>query len=221
VFNIHKKLLCDSSSYFEAALNNGFAETLNQTIKLDDEEPAIIRTFFLWLYGGRLSLDMLRRDLWGDRVIEHMFKLYIFADKRGVINLANDTITMLTSYWSEAQVLLSETTWVVLHISRKSKLYELILDNLVLELRSEELDNDRLEAVDLSKEFWSDLLLRSNQLPEHFRGRNKCFQAVCHYHCHDVEGAISQEDCIHRIEAGYNIYYSTEAPEQVRWDGWR
>jgi len=155
-------------------------------------------------------------------VEEYLCKLYIFADKRGIGNFANDTITMLASYWSERLVTLSETTWVVLHISRKSKLYELILDNLILELRSGELDSCRLEAVDLSKEFWSDLLIKSDQLSEHFSGHMKCIQAVCHYHCHEGQGIMSQEEFIHNIDAGYNIYHGTNNihdQAQVAWEG--
>ncbi|TIA10752.1 hypothetical protein D6C83_08507 [Aureobasidium pullulans] len=49
-FYLHKKLLCDSSSYFKAALNNGFAETTSQKITLDDEDPAVFRIFASWLY---------------------------------------------------------------------------------------------------------------------------------------------------------------------------
>jgi hypothetical protein len=39
VFNLPKKLLCESSTYFKAALNNGFAETATQKITLDDDDP--------------------------------------------------------------------------------------------------------------------------------------------------------------------------------------
>ncbi|THW73878.1 hypothetical protein D6D17_10632, partial [Aureobasidium pullulans] len=92
-FYLHKKLLCDSSSYFKAALNNGFAETTSQKITLDDEDSAVFRTFASWLYHPIIVLPSEGTDIQE----EYLLKLYLFADKRGIVNLANDTITMLAS----------------------------------------------------------------------------------------------------------------------------
>ena len=148
----------------------------------------------------------------------YLFKLYVFADKRGIGNLANDTITMLAAYWSENLVALSEVAWVILLVSRNSKLYALILDTLVLELRQEDLDDRRLNATDLPKELLFDLLIRSNKLAERFSETCQCFESVCYYHCHEGEGIMSGEDCITKIEAGHNLYNELDNLEQFTWE---
>ncbi|THY66746.1 hypothetical protein D6C95_10507 [Aureobasidium pullulans] len=122
-FYLHKKLLCDSSSYFKAALNNGFAETTSQKITLDDEDPAVFRTFASWLYHPIIVLPPEGTDIQE----EHLLKLYLFADKRGVVNLANDTITMLASCWANCRVVKSKTNWIFSEILASSKLYDLVL----------------------------------------------------------------------------------------------
>ncbi|THY70307.1 hypothetical protein D6C93_10538, partial [Aureobasidium pullulans] len=136
-FNIHKKLLCDSSAYFKAALNNGFAETTSQKIALDDEDPNIFHIFASWLYHPIIVLPS------EDQEEEHLLKLYLFADKRGIVNLANDTITMLASFWAGCRVLIFS------EILASSGLYDLILDNMFLELRLGISDTNELLQADL------------------------------------------------------------------------
>ncbi|KAG9845085.1 hypothetical protein KCU98_g7019, partial [Aureobasidium melanogenum] len=59
VFNLPKELLCKSSTYFTAALNNGFSETTTQRIVLDDDDPDIFRTYAVWLFQEELKRDCL------------------------------------------------------------------------------------------------------------------------------------------------------------------
>jgi hypothetical protein len=49
VLNLPKELLCNSSTYFKAALNNGFLETMTQNITLDDD-PDVFSTYAVWLF---------------------------------------------------------------------------------------------------------------------------------------------------------------------------
>ena len=193
-FYVHKQLLCNSSTYFNVALNNGFAETRDQIVRLDDEDPDIILTFILWLYEGKLNKETLPLDQPSGMLDRYLFKLYVLSDKRGIGRLANDTITMLASFWSQSQVNLSEVAWIITLVSRNSKLYELILDNLILELRADTLHHRRLGAMDLPKEFLFDLLARTTELSESFCQSHQCFGAVCHYHCHGEQGLLSKED---------------------------
>jgi hypothetical protein len=62
VFPIPKALLCNSSTYFKAALNGNFIEGQTQTIELDDEDPAIFRTYVAWLYQDRSTLETSRSN---------------------------------------------------------------------------------------------------------------------------------------------------------------
>jgi hypothetical protein len=148
-----------------------------------------------------------------------LFKLYIFADKRGIGNLANDTITMLASYWTEIPVTLREAEWVIPLVSQNSNLYDLILDTLILELRINDLDCAGLATLDLPRKFLTDLLCKSNELSEAFNAFDKCLQAVCHYHCHEGEGVMSEEECIRNTDAGHNTYYKHRNLEQLGWEG--
>ncbi|KAI4720286.1 hypothetical protein E4T48_03418 [Aureobasidium sp. EXF-10727] len=202
-FTVHKKLLCDSSTYFKAALNNGFKETKDQTITLDDEDPEIFRTFVVWLYETKLNADMIYEG--HESFQGHLFNLYVFADKRGIANLANDTTTMLASYWAHEWVSVSEVARVVPLISRSGKLYKLIIDSLLLEMRGGH-DTGDLEDADIPKEILIDLLSRAFIVSVDFNKCRMCFQSICHFHCHGGQNVLSEEECILRIQAGDNVY---------------
>ncbi|KAI4740341.1 hypothetical protein E4T50_09207 [Aureobasidium sp. EXF-12298] len=218
-FHIHKKVLCDSSTYFKAALHNGFAETKTQTIKLDDEDPEIFSAFAIWLYEGKLNKTALPHVNVRGAIEKHLFKLYVFADKRGIRDLANDTITMLASYWTQDSVSLGEVEWVIPLVSHNSDLYHLIQDTLILELRLSSLDYNGLAALDLPRKFLTDLLCKSHELSEAFNDYEKCLQAVCHYHCHEGQGLRSKEECIRNTEDGYNTYGEHKDLVQMSWEG--
>ncbi|KAG9958487.1 hypothetical protein KCU61_g8279, partial [Aureobasidium melanogenum] len=215
-FSINKKLLCNSSTYFKAALTNGFAETHDQKITLDDESPAIFRTYVLWLYQMRLYRDAMPED--DQEVQRHMLELYVFADKRGITNLANDTITMLASRWSIRCVDLDDIEWLFSLISRRSKLYQLLVDKLLLELREDTESESRFINGDLPRIALIDLVRRSESLTTDFNTSEACFESVCHYHIHGRHGAVSQGECIGRIEAGHNVFYPDIDLDQREWD---
>jgi hypothetical protein len=203
-------------------LNNGFLETKDQIVELDDEEPAVFLTFVLWLYEGKLDKETLPPNGAIGVLEKHLFKLYVFADKRGIQNLANDTITMLAAYWILHHVTLSEVAGVVHLISSKSELYDLLLDILTIALRydgTHTLESRRSDALNLPKEFLLDLLLKGYELSKGFENWDQCFHAVCHYHCHEGEGIMSEEDCIRNTEDGWNIYHELEDLSQGDWEG--
>jgi len=128
---------------------------------------------------------------------------------------------MLAAYWIHEFITLTEVAWVVRLISRKSKLYELALDSLVIELREGCLfgSSQRLAALNLPKEFLFDLLLRSVELSKQFYEYHACYEAVCHYHCHEGQGIMSEEDCIRNVEAGNNTYFERVDRQQGEWKG--
>ncbi|KAH0337160.1 hypothetical protein KCU81_g8227, partial [Aureobasidium melanogenum] len=117
VFTLPKELLCKSSTYFKAALNNGFSETTTQRIVFDDDDPDIFRT-----YAVRLLQEELKRECLDEvsQVERHLFQLYIFADKRGILDLANDVVTMMASYWDQEVINMSVTRDCLLHGVRKN-----------------------------------------------------------------------------------------------------
>jgi hypothetical protein len=187
-----------------------------------DEEPAVILTFVLWLYEGKLSKETLPYDGTIGILEKHLSKLYIFADKRGIKILANDTSTMLAAHWILHDVTLSEVTGVVRLISRKSELYDLLLDILTIGLRHDgmhTLESRRSDVLSLPKELLLDLLLKDYKLSRDFENWDQCFRAVCHYHCHEGQGIMSEGDCIRKIENGWNIYHELDDLSQGSWEG--
>ncbi|THW87138.1 hypothetical protein D6D15_06900 [Aureobasidium pullulans] len=215
-FYLHKKLLCDSSSYFKAALNNGFAETTSQKITLDDEDPAVFRIFASWLYHPIIVLPS--EDLHTQE--EHLLKLYLFADKRGIVNLANDAITMLASCWVNYRVVKSKTNWIFSEILASSKLYDLILDSMFLELRYNSPDISRLNAADLPKPVLIDLLKREMRYRRGLSDFDACILSACHYHVHGPDGVLTEAECVETIEKGHNIwrYESSGDYTQIPWN---
>ncbi|THX68615.1 hypothetical protein D6D05_09350 [Aureobasidium pullulans] len=215
-FNIHKKLLCDSSTYFKAALNNGFAETTSQKITLDDEDPAVFRTFASWLYHPSIVLPP--EDL--DIQEEHLLKLYLFADKRGIVNLANDTITMFASFWADHFVVKYKTIWIFSEILASSGLYDLILDNLFLELKENISETCDLLQADLPRSVLVDLLEREMRYRRGIPGTRACLLSACHYHVHGPDGVLTEAECVETIEKGHNIfaYCDSEDYTQIPWN---
>ncbi|THX96306.1 hypothetical protein D6D03_08818 [Aureobasidium pullulans] len=215
-FYLHKKLLCDSSSYFKAALNNGFAETTSQKITLDDEDPAVFRTFASWLYHPIIVLPSDGTDIQE----ECFLKLYLFADKRGIVNLANDTITMLASFWANCRVVISKTSWIFSEILASSGLYDLILDNMFLELRLGISDTNDLLEADLPKSVLVDLLDREMRYRSDIPSNRACLLSACHYHVHGPDGVLTEAECVETIEEGHNIweYEGDEDYTQIPWN---
>lgn len=213
-FYLHKKLLCDSSSYFKAALNNGFAETTSQKITLDDEDSAVFRIFASWLYHPIIVLPS------EDQEEEHLLKLYLFADKRGIVNLANDTITMLASFWANCRVVKPKTNWIFSEILASSKLYDLIPDSMFLELRGNYSDTNHLHQADLPKSVLVDLLDREMKYRRGLSDVRACILSACHYHVHGPDGVFTEPECVETIKKRHNIfeYESSGNYTQILWN---
>ncbi|CAD0096916.1 unnamed protein product, partial [Aureobasidium vineae] len=202
--------------------NKGFVETKEQTITLDDKDPKIFTTYVLWLYEKKLNKDTTPEcsedECTGcDAFQGHLSRLYVFADKRGILKLTNDILTMWVSNWINNPVNLSEITQVLPLILRESNLYKLVADMMALEVRLDHM-TDGLSDADLSKEFVVDLLCRTIRLPEEFNKYFMCSQSACHYHSHDDQNVVSEEECIRRIEAGNNVFNISVDLKQKVWD---
>jgi hypothetical protein len=99
VFTVPKALLCNSSTYFKAALNGPFVEGQTQTIDLDDEDPSIFRTYVAWLYQGQLHSQDIEEELDDPQDFGlHIAQVMVFADRRDVAELQDDAMSMLLDY---------------------------------------------------------------------------------------------------------------------------
>ncbi|KAG9520136.1 hypothetical protein KCU93_g7762, partial [Aureobasidium melanogenum] len=217
VFNLPKELLCQSSTYFRAALNSGFSETITQRIVLDDEDPDIFRTYALWLFQEELKRDCLDEV---SQVERHLFYLYIFADKRGIVKLANDVVTMMASYWDNTAIDMSVTREFLPLISSQCTLYRLTLDSLLLESRGSAWSEEKWEQFGRHpQDVMLELFRKERHFPDSFCHPDECFKSICHYHEHNGD-VTEQADCAHRLERGYNtwIYYTPDELQQVAWE---
>lgn len=88
-FNMHKKLLCDTSGYFRAALNGNFQESKNQAIEMAEDSADVFCYFQYWAYTG--VIEQKPRD--STEISWHTLAgIYIFAEARCIPALQNMAI---------------------------------------------------------------------------------------------------------------------------------
>jgi hypothetical protein len=209
-------LLCNSSAYFKAALNNGFSETTTQKITLDDDDPDVFRTYAAWLFEHEITLESLQGVV-GD-FERHLFYVYIFADKRGVVGLTNDVVTMLASSWTCTCVDMDITVECLPLISSQSTLYQLSLDSLIIDIRASWWDLSHWdELCRHSKEIIAELFKRERAFPRDFDQHSHCIEAICHYHQHS-DDEEEKDKCVEKTERGLNCFATDRLPEkQIEW----
>lgn len=183
---------------------------MTQKITLDDD-PDVFSTYAAWLFEHEIT----QKNLEGiaDNLEHHFFYVYIFADKRGIRALANDIITMMSSFWVAEPIELSITAECLPLLPPQCTLYELTLDNLVLVSRQAVWDADDWETLGgHTKEIILELFKREQTFSSSFKDYSNCFETICHYHKH--EDAAEKSECIRRVESGRNIFTYHEGP----WD---
>ena len=128
VFNFHKKLLCDTSTYFSAALTGNFKEGQDQKIDMIEEDVEVFRHFHYWVYTG-LVIPGLREPR--DIAWSVLASLYIFAEARGIPKLQNTAMDLLI----RKQVLVNATPRQEIHrlyeyTSEKSPVRKWLVDSV-------------------------------------------------------------------------------------------
>ncbi|CAD0088687.1 unnamed protein product [Aureobasidium mustum] len=116
VFTVPKALLCNSSTYFKTALNSQFIEGQTQTVNLEDEDPAIFRTYIAWLYQGQLK----SQDIEGALDDPQSFDQHIAE-----LILQNDGISMLLSYMDKNGLATLNAINCIYNLPRSKEIREL------------------------------------------------------------------------------------------------
>ncbi|KAI9815702.1 MAG: hypothetical protein M1827_002098 [Pycnora praestabilis] len=94
-YGIHMELLCHYSAYFRAALDGNFREAIDGVVDLPEDSEETFANFNEWLYTQKLAfVEQLNQDD-ENEVYNQLFELYVFADKRGITKLKNDTLDAL------------------------------------------------------------------------------------------------------------------------------
>lgn len=92
---VHKSLLCQTASYFQAALEGGFKEATEQKIAMPDQSPRVIERFVLWVYTGKLlGSNEEVKDL-GQTLLAD---LYIAGDIYGIPELQNSVMDCFVAW---------------------------------------------------------------------------------------------------------------------------
>lgn len=76
-FDAHRKLLCDRSPYFAAALSGPWTESQG-TVSLPEDDPELFRLILQWIYTG--ALDNLQQPL-RPNLVRASIRLYVLAGK--------------------------------------------------------------------------------------------------------------------------------------------
>ena len=91
---MHKKLLCDTSGFFRAALNGNFQESQNQAIEMPEDDAEVFCYFQYWAYTGAIEQKPRNRLEIPWRILAGV---YIFAEARCIPALQNAAIDVLIS----------------------------------------------------------------------------------------------------------------------------
>lgn len=94
-YYVHKDLLCEKSYYFKGAFGDGFEESVDGAMILEDADLEVFEMFLSWFYGTPVPLIKT-----GLAYIAHI-KLYVMADRYGVERLMNNTMDRLRLYMDE------------------------------------------------------------------------------------------------------------------------
>ncbi|THX73570.1 hypothetical protein D6D04_08462 [Aureobasidium pullulans] len=215
VFNLPRELVCQTSTYFKAALNNGFNETTTQKIYLDEEDPDVFRTYAAWLFEHEIDQEPLEND-----TEARLFEVYILADRFGIQGLANDAVTCIASRWTSAPVDYVIAQRFLPSIPRNSCLYNLVLDNITINIRHQQRCFENFwesgDFEDYPSEVLLDLLKREHAYDVSFKWFDACMQSICRYHVHN--GQYPADLCLDGIEMRRNVRPEQEGSlEQVDW----
>jgi len=94
---VHLGILCDASPVFNAAFNGGFSESFKRSMNLPEDDPEVFERLVQWLYWKAYDLPPFVKGASGDAQIMFMrlARLYVAADKYGIIDLKNDVLDRL------------------------------------------------------------------------------------------------------------------------------
>jgi hypothetical protein len=97
-FRVHKALLCSRVEYFRQMFDSGFIEAEENSGFLPDEDPIVFSLFLEYIYGGgRLGPVDIERSTTATGPVIDRIKLYGFAERIGLVDLADYIMTNLVS----------------------------------------------------------------------------------------------------------------------------
>ncbi len=94
IFKVHRQILCNTSSYFDAALNGNFKEAKQGRVEMLEDDVNTFKNFQYWLYSREIHVEE------GNEIYESnnnkqwdmLIDLFIFGEARGIPGLQNAAI---------------------------------------------------------------------------------------------------------------------------------
>jgi len=197
-YNIHKKVICDTADYFSKAFTGAFQER-EGVMNLPEESPDAFGLFVDWLYKGIVPSVPSQKHL------ERLFKLYVFAEKLCLIELANkamDKIKNLSECYPSAKTTTAMASYAFQNTFTDSPLRHWAVQDFVRHLDerrlpgipnarlSEDLNHLCLKNDDFFEGYFS--FLRMNDHEELPNPREN--QSNCDFHRHRAEQTCYLEE---------------------------
>lgn len=194
-FGIHKSLLCHRSAFFEAAFNGSFKEGEEGVVVLEDEDPETFQRFNEWLYTGILLDEQEKKDISYGILVD----LHIFAEKRIMPGLQNDTIDALIRLGDAADSSMDspDVNRIWHYTDESSKIRRFVIDQFVYTTdlvscfnwvkngeKAYDADFVRQVAIGLSATRWNSEGKRRPDSETYFKFKpweHRC----CRYHTHE------------------------------------
>ena len=183
---MHKKLLCDTSEFFRAALNGGFQKSNDQAIEMVEDDPTVFRHFQYWAYTGLIEEENI---LW-----HTLFGIYIFAEARCIPALQNSAIDIVISkHGSSWGSPVDEYRYIYENTAEKSPVRKFLIEwTASVEFLSEDWFGDRTTcstdfAIDLSLALY-DRIQKKTQY-----GDNDFWEMRFNYHIKGATSSSSEE----------------------------
>lgn len=123
----------------------------------------------------------------------------------------------MSSLWITQPIDLNTTVECLPLLLPGCTLYELTLDNLILESRDGKYGSDEWKTFcSHSQEIMVELFRREQRFPDSFKNYSDCFSSICHYHEHENDDEKGK--CIKATERGRNVHHDPEvAWKQREW----
>jgi hypothetical protein len=141
-FNIHEKILRDSSEFFDKALSGTWKEATERTVEMPLDEAEIFEMYAQWLYTSTLPdvlkdtsddgpdyLPFAKAWVFGDKVLDSRFRNTII-DAIMENELERDEIVERGWYWTPGDPVIP---YIYNNTTRESPLRRLLLDISVRE----------------------------------------------------------------------------------------
>jgi len=150
-FQVHLGILCDASPVFNAAFHGGFSEGLKRSMNLPEDDPEAFELLVQWLYLKTYNIPQFVGKPHDDDQIGfmHLARLYVAADKYGIIGLMKDVMDRwCKARWEHAQVPFTKVLdYVYENTTSKSKLRETIVAHYVWNIGYEWYKNPTTKGV--------------------------------------------------------------------------